>query len=119
MITIVGLGMEKNDLSLRGAEAIRSAKTVLLRTAQTASAESVKALGVPYASLDSVYEKSRNFDSLQKNIVAEVLRAAKEGLVSEGYLKIYQGDVLLERRKLRADSYLPVQEIRQKPMQSD
>ena len=82
MITIVGLGMEKNDLSLRGAEAIRSAKTVLLRTAQTASAESVKALGVPYASLDSVYEKSRNFDSLQKNIVAEVLRAAKEGDVA-------------------------------------
>lgn len=49
----------------------------------------------------------------------KVLRAAKEGLVSEGYLRVYRGDVLLERRKLRADSYLPVQEIRQKPMQSD
>lgn len=44
-----------------------------------ASAESVKSLGVAYECLDALYEKSRNFDTLQKNIAKEVLRLGKEG----------------------------------------
>lgn len=38
----------------------------------------MRALGVSFETLDCVYESSRNFDSLHKNLAARVLGAAKE-----------------------------------------
>ncbi|MGN1235103.1 MAG: VanW family protein [Christensenellaceae bacterium] len=43
----------------------------------------------------------------------KVLRQGKDGLVSESYLKIYEGDKLIERRKLRTDFYAPIAGIEQ------
>ena len=77
MITIVGLGTEKGDLTERGKAAARNADAVLLRTAQTPSAESLRAAEIAFESLDSLYEKSRNFDTLAKNIAREVVRRAE------------------------------------------
>lgn len=37
--------------------------------------------GYPYRALDEVFERSRNFDTLNKNLAAEVLNAAKESPV--------------------------------------
>lgn len=76
MITIVSLGVEKNDLTRRAEEAIRKADKVLLRTELTASAETLKELNIPYESLDGVYESSRNFDTLKRNLAAEVVKRA-------------------------------------------
>lgn len=77
MITIVSLGTERGDLSLRGAEAIQRADKVILRTACLPSAESVKGLGVEFQTLDSFYEKSRNWDTFTEKAVREIKRAAK------------------------------------------
>lgn len=76
MITVIGLGVEKDDLTKRGEAAILSAaregRTIVVRTANTRSYEAVRALGVPHVCLDEVYARSRNFATLSKNLAKAV-----------------------------------------------
>ena len=76
MITVIGLGVEKGDLTKRGEQTIlERAKTgapIFVRTAYTKSYETVKELGVPHVTLDYVYERSRNFATLSKNLAKVV-----------------------------------------------
>lgn len=78
MITVVGLGVKYGDLTKAGEEAIADAAKaggkILVRTAKTPSYESVLALGLPHETLDFVYEKSRTFETLNRNLVKEVFR---------------------------------------------
>ncbi len=79
MITVVGLGVEEGDLTKKGEEAILAAvaegKPVLARTAFTRSYKNLENLGVTPIALDSVYEKSRSFKTLNKNLAEAVLNA--------------------------------------------
>ena len=79
MLTIVGLGSAAGDLSESAVRAVRSGARVVLRTGETAPAEGVRALGVPFETLDALRAGSRRFDALNKKLAAEVLRMAKEG----------------------------------------
>ena len=76
MITVVGLGVKKGDLTESGKraieEAVKNGKTVAVRTANTLSYQSILELGVPHIALDFVYEKSRSFATLHKNLAKEV-----------------------------------------------
>ena len=54
---------------------MRAADEVLVRTSELSSA--LEEEKIPYISLDHVYEKSRNYDTLAKNLAAEVKRRAK------------------------------------------
>ncbi|MGN0822323.1 MAG: nucleoside triphosphate pyrophosphohydrolase [Candidatus Gallimonas sp.] len=76
MITIVGLGVEKGDVTARGLEAARRADKVVLRTGLARSADSLREAGIAFETLDGLYEKSRNFETLKKNLAAEVVRRA-------------------------------------------
>ena len=84
MITVVGLGIEKGDVSVRGQERIIKAQKaglpIFVRTALTRSFESLVALGVTVTPLDEVYEKSRSFSTLNKNLAARVAKE-KQGCV--------------------------------------
>ncbi len=84
MITIVGLGVKKGDLTESGKNAILDAvnagKTVVVRTAHTRSYENIVALGAPHVCLDDVYERSRNFSTLNKNL-AKAVAAFGDGTV--------------------------------------
>ena len=77
MITVIGLGNEKGDLTKRGEEAVlqavKSGAKIAVRTANTRSYQSVLDLGVAHICLDYVYEKSRNFKTLTKNLASAVL----------------------------------------------
>lgn len=79
MISIVGLGCKAEDLTEGGKRLLLSGAKVLLRTDAVYSAESVKQMGVSYETLDYIYGKSRNFDTLNKNLAQAVLAAAKAG----------------------------------------
>ena len=84
MITVVGLGVEKGDLTERGKAAIleaaeRGAK-IAVRTGKTRSYESVLALNVPHICLDFVYEKSRSFETLNKNLANAVAELGDDAL---------------------------------------
>ena len=74
MITVVGLGVKEGDLTERGRRAILDAERVVVRTAQTESYKNVAALGVPHVCLDGVYERSRSYKTLYKNLAAEVAK---------------------------------------------
>lgn len=78
MITVIGLGVKKGDLTKAGEEEILRVANengkILVRTAQTASYENVRALGVPHETLDKIYAKSRTFETLNKNLSGEVLK---------------------------------------------
>jgi len=79
MITVIGLGVQAGDVTKRGEEAIlQAAKTgapILVRTAHTRSYQSVLDLGVEHTCLDYVYESSRNFATLAKNLAKQVALA--------------------------------------------
>ena len=76
MITVIGLGVEKGDLSKRGEAAILKAanagNTIAVRTAYTKSYQTVVKLGVEHVCLDPIYESSRNFATLAKNLAKAV-----------------------------------------------
>ncbi len=90
-IYIVGLGQKDGDISISSKNLLQSGKKIVVRTTLTNSFDNVKNLSVDYISLDFVYEKSRNFDTLSKNLANEVLNLAKseevvycvDGAVSE------------------------------------
>ena len=77
MITVIGLGNEKGDLTERGKtailETIEQGGKIAVRTGKTRSYESVLALGVEHVCLDFVYEKSRSFKTLNDNLAKAVL----------------------------------------------
>ena len=73
MITVVGLGAEAGDLTERGRRAILLAKKVAVRTARTRSYKNLEELGVEHICLDDIYEKSRSFSTLNKNLAKAVV----------------------------------------------
>ncbi len=101
MITVIGLGVEKGDISLRAKQLIeegaKKGYPVLVRTGKTTSYQTVLDLGVEHTTLDSVYEKSRSFQTLNKNLAKAVTDAGEnalylvDGSASEDYsVKILQ-----------------------------
>jgi uncharacterized protein YabN with tetrapyrrole methylase and pyrophosphatase domain len=77
MITVIGLGNEKGDLTERGKTAVlqcvQNGGKIAVRTGKTRSYESVLALGVEHVCLDEIYEKSRSFKTLNDNLAKAVL----------------------------------------------
>lgn len=78
MVTVVGLGVEKGDLTERGKAVIldvaRTGGKIVVRTGKTRSYESVLELGVEHTTLDFVYDKSRSFKTLNRNLAREILK---------------------------------------------
>lgn len=84
MITVIGLGVEAGDITKRGENTLlRAAKNgtpVLVRTANTRSYQTVLDLGVPHVCLDDVYQNSRNFQTLAKNLAKRVAEAGENAV---------------------------------------
>lgn len=82
MITIIGLGVENGDLTKKGERAILEAAKrnapIFVRTAFTASYQSVNDLGVAHTCLDDVYTRSRNFKTLSQNLAKTVAAAGDD-----------------------------------------
>ncbi len=84
MITVIGLGVEKGDLTKRGEEAILKAakegRKILVRTAHTCSYQTIAEMGVEHTCLDYVYETSRNFATLSKNLAKAVADSGEDAV---------------------------------------
>ncbi len=82
MITVIGLGVEGGDLSKRGEEMIldgvKTGRKIVVRTANTKSYRSVLDLGIEHTCLDYVYERSKNFATLAKNLASAVLALGED-----------------------------------------
>ena len=77
-ITVIGLGVDKKDLSSYAENIIKSGVKIIARTGLTESYKNLSTMVSNISTLDFVYEKSRNFDTLNKNLANEVLATAKE-----------------------------------------
>ena len=78
-LTLIGLGRDKNDLSLAALEALKTADAVYLRTEKTVSALALKDHGICYTTFDDLYRSCRNFDSMTKKIVKAVKDSVRSG----------------------------------------
>lgn len=78
MIRIIGLGNEPGALSLAAHEELLRAKLAVAKTSLVPAFGYFEAHGIPVQTLDSVFEKSRNFETLYRNLGEEVLRLHRE-----------------------------------------
>ncbi len=76
-ITIIGLGFEEGDLTLKAKSIIDGSKKVVVRTKNTKSFLSLNDYKGEIISLDFIYEKSKNFNTLNKNLAKEVINLSK------------------------------------------
>lgn len=109
MITVVGLGNQKGDLTAKGLAAIeRAVKTgakIVVRTALTRSYETVQELDIKHECLDSVYQKSRSFFTLAKNLAKAVTDCGENTvyLVDGAATEDYSVKALLSRTRGKAE----------------
>ena len=101
MVTIIGLGNEYGDLSKRGENAILQAANtgakIFVRTALTRSYQTVVELGVEHECLDYVYQNSRNFATLAKNLAKAVLNGGENaGLLALQILGIKYPEIAVQ-----------------------
>jgi tetrapyrrole methylase family protein/MazG family protein len=78
-ITLIGLGIEEGDLTVKAVKALKEADEIFARTSLTNSFKNLDGYNV--TSLDSLFEKSRTFDTLNKKLASAVLEGAKRGNV--------------------------------------
>ena len=81
MITIIGLGAEKGDVTKRALAALSMADRVFVRTAAHPSAESLKEEGIAFETFDFLYDRCRTYETLTRAIVREVRGAGRAGNV--------------------------------------
>ena len=84
MITVIGLGVEKGDITKRGEEILLQAakenRPILVRTANTVSYQTIAEMGIAHECLDCVYESSRNFATLAKNLAKAVTERGEDAV---------------------------------------
>ena len=69
-ITILGLGPGPAGLmTLGAAEALRRAKAIVLRTDRHGAADFLKEQGIPFDTLDALYDSSEDFDGFARAAV--------------------------------------------------
>jgi len=76
-IYLTGLGVKEGDISLKALNLLNSGKKVIVKTALTNSYKNILNANVQHTLLDDVYKKSRNFESLNKNLATEIIKSAK------------------------------------------
>ncbi|MBQ8428128.1 MAG: nucleoside triphosphate pyrophosphohydrolase [Clostridia bacterium] len=104
MVVVVGLGVREGDLTEAGKRAIVAGAqkgVVLCRTANTRSYENLRRLNVAHTCLDDVYEKSRNFSTLNENLAKRVLAAGTEVVYCVDGAAAEDNSVKILRKKTR------------------
>ncbi|MCD8201844.1 MAG: nucleoside triphosphate pyrophosphohydrolase [Clostridia bacterium] len=74
-ITLVGLGTEVGDMSCGAKNALDGAKKIIARSERMCAYEALR--GYDVETLDAVFESSRNFDTLNRNLAQKVISESK------------------------------------------
>ncbi len=74
-ITLIGLGTDENCLTQKAVDALKSGARIFARTSLTAPFKSIENYGAD--TMDALFEKCRNYDTLNKKIAKTVTDAAK------------------------------------------
>lgn len=76
-IWILGIGWQEDELTLGAVKLLRSGKRIILRTDRCECANWLKQEGIPYESLDFLFEQCYDFDELIEQTADAVLAAAE------------------------------------------
>ena len=98
-ITIIGAGWTAGQLTLDAAEALRSGAKVLLHTARCGCAEWLEKQGIPFDSLDALYERCEDFDEHARAAADAVLEAARVNDVVYGVFDVRDRSAALLARE--------------------
>lgn len=102
-ITVIGVGLEKGQLTLDAVEALTGGARVILHTGHIGCSEWLEEKGVPFETLDALYEACEDFDEHAEHAADHILEAAMEQDVvyavydvrDRSVLKLSQRDVKL------------------------
>lgn len=98
-ITVVGVGLEAEQLTFAAARALKSGARVLLHTGRVGCAAWLEAEGVPFETLDFLYEECADFDEHAGRAADCVQEAASAGEVVYAVYDVRDRSVLkLSRR---------------------
>ncbi|MCI8595330.1 MAG: MazG family protein [Clostridia bacterium] len=78
MITVIGIGADKGELTFKAAKKIAESKRVFLRSAKTAAGGSVLKEFPHVVPLDNLFDTAENFDALAAAVCDAVLEAERE-----------------------------------------
>lgn len=111
-ITIVGLGPGSFGLiTVDTLEKLRTAETLLLRTAKHPTVTELVKLGIPFTSYDSIYEEKESFEEVYMAIAQECIKQAVMGkkvvYAVPGSPLVAEKTVMLIR-KLAAEQNVPI-----------
>ena len=86
-ITVISLGPgDPSLLTLQAAEALRSAKNLVLRTARHPVAEWLRGQGIFFSDLDAFYTEYEDFDEMHRAMAEHLWKLAENGAVSFGVM---------------------------------
>ncbi len=74
MIKVVGLGCDKDQITLSGVKAIKSSKKVYIKTALTETYSFFVENDIKVESFDAIYEKAEDFENLDEEIIKTLLK---------------------------------------------
>jgi len=84
-LTVVALGPDRaENMTLQAADALRRAKSVLLRTGKHGAAGWLREQNIAFETLDGLYDLAEDFDALNEQAVDEVLRRLARGALCYG-----------------------------------
>ncbi len=111
-IAVVGVGLEAKQLTLEAAELLKSGARVILHTGRIGCADWLKAQGVPFETLDALYDACADFDEHAQRAVQAVTEAAEAGDVVYAVYDVRDRSVLklsAAARELRIVAGPPVE----------
>ena len=82
MISVVAMGTKMGDLTLDGLTAINNADVVVAKSNKTHVATTLASLQVDFVSCDDVYQDTYDFDQLNQQIVARLVKYSTQGDVA-------------------------------------
>ena len=76
-ITVVGVGWTIGELTLNAIDALKASDAILLHTDHCGCAQWLRENGIPFSSLDALYESCDDFDAHAEAAAEAVLRASR------------------------------------------
>ena len=73
MITVIGLGLYKDDLSFRAEKFLKKAKNIYVKTAKTPTYDFFEKNGISAKSFDDAYDAAEDFSELDEKIIKTLL----------------------------------------------
>ena len=87
-ITVIGTGFEEKHLTLEAVELLQSGAKALLHPGRCGWAEWLARRGIPFETLDELYEQCEDFDEHARLAAEAVCRAAEAGDVVYGVFDV-------------------------------